>query len=193
MDTVSFEEKIEIRHLTISKNVEINQYSLDCLQVCRQNWAATSLQFATTQEKPVTYSFVNPSGMFIWQKDLLVTEKKTILLLSTLDSLWYWYYKFLLLIHLRLLFESYCLQYRICGCWVPTFYWVLTQILVAYFCIFISDLTLLQIRTEHMQYQQSYQTSRKTTKITAALCQMTTKKTPFLKTINKKCFNYKKC
>jgi hypothetical protein len=76
MDTVSFEEKIEIRHLTISKKVEINRYNLDFLQVCRQNWAATSLQFATTQEKPVTYSFVNPSGMFIWQKDLLFTEKK---------------------------------------------------------------------------------------------------------------------
>jgi hypothetical protein len=56
--------------------VEINRYNLDFLQVCRQNWAATSLQFATTQEKPVTYSFVNPSGMFIWQKDLLFTEKK---------------------------------------------------------------------------------------------------------------------
>jgi len=53
MDTVSFEEKIEIRHLTISKKVAINRYNLDFLQVCRQNWAATSLQFATTQEKPV--------------------------------------------------------------------------------------------------------------------------------------------
>lgn len=86
MDTVSFEEKIEIWHLTISKKVAINRHNLDFLQVCRQNWAATSLQFATTQEKPVTYSFVNPSGMFILQKDLLVTEKKTILLSPAVDT-----------------------------------------------------------------------------------------------------------